>query len=106
MSISSLTFDSNGTQYKVTETALNEFRTAWKEYQPQQPIPRRLGRTIRRLIESGWKGRVYPEERLDFAFRAGCKVHSLRKIVSVGWNFFVVDDGTAREVVAIMRQQK
>lgn len=105
MSISSLTFDYNGTHYKVTEEALEEFKTAWKDYQPQQPLPRRLGRTIRRLIESGWDGRVYPRERCNFVFRAGEKVDTLRKIVSVGWNFFFVSDGTTREVVAIERQR-
>lgn len=105
MGISSLTFDSKGTQYTVTETALKEFTTAWKEYQPHQPIPRRLGRTIRRLIESGWDGRIYPRERCEFVFRAGEKIDTLRKIVSVGWNFFLVKDGSGCEVVAIVRQR-
>lgn len=105
MSDSSLAFNSKGTHYTVTEKALKEFIAAWKEYQPHQPIPRRLGRTIRRLIENGWDGRVYPRERCNFVFRAGEKVDTLQKIISVGWNFFIVKDDSGCEVVAIVRQR-
>lgn len=105
MSIPTLTFESKGTQYTVSQQALREFLSCWKKYQPNEATPKRPDKTIRRLIESGWEGRVYPRERSYFLLHVGEKVTGLKKIINAGWNFFLVHEGTTCDVVAIERQR-
>lgn len=102
-----MTLDVNGSTFELTSVAYDSFTTSWGDYQPRPLDPKRAPRTVRRLLAKAWSGRVYPEERAEFAMTLGEEAARIRTVINVGWKFFLLDgDNKKCTVVGIARIKK
>lgn len=107
MCASEVEFSIADKKYIVTAIAFNEFREAWKRFQPNQPFTSKPARTLRLLIEKGSVQRVHREDlpHLELIVGKACLLR-VRKIEKIGWDFFVFDDADTQKVIRIARHYK